>query len=113
MAGIPATVLHGGTSFSTTEPAAIREQLPTDFQTAEYLLEHGMVDMVVDRRELRERLAGIIDLLRRPGPAAQILKMDKKREEMAAKASEAEKKAEPKAEKPEPDAEKPEPEPKT
>ena len=63
----------------------IREQLPSDFQTAEYLLDHGMVDMVVDRRELHDRLAGIIDLLRRPGPAAQILDMEKKRGEKAAK----------------------------
>jgi hypothetical protein len=32
-----------------------------------------MVDMVVDRRELRERLAQVIDLLRRPGPSAKVL----------------------------------------
>jgi acetyl-CoA carboxylase carboxyl transferase subunit beta len=89
----------------------IREQLPPDFQTAEYLLEHGMVDMVVDRRELRDRLCQVIDLLRRPGPAAKILTMDKKREEKAAKAAEAEKKAEAKSEKSEDKAGKPEPKP--
>ena len=31
----------------------IREKLPDGFQRAEYLLEHGMIDMVVPRRELR------------------------------------------------------------
>jgi acetyl-CoA carboxylase carboxyl transferase subunit beta len=51
----------------------IREQLPPDFQTSEYLLDHGMVDMVVDRRELRERLVQVIDLLRRPGRSAKVL----------------------------------------
>lgn len=41
----------------------IREELPEGFQTAEYLLEHGMVDMVVERKELHETLARILDLL--------------------------------------------------
>jgi acetyl-CoA carboxylase carboxyl transferase subunit beta len=45
----------------------IREKLPEGFQRAEYLLEHGMVDMVVPRRELRDTLARIIALLRRRG----------------------------------------------
>src|SRR5919205_431145 len=43
----------------------IREKLPDGFQRAEYLLEHGMVDIVVKRPDLRETLARIIDLLRR------------------------------------------------
>ena len=34
----------------------IRESLPEGFQRAEYLLEHGMVDMVVSRHALRETL---------------------------------------------------------
>jgi acetyl-CoA carboxylase carboxyl transferase subunit beta len=38
----------------------IREQLPEGFQRAEYLHKHGMVDMVVPRAALRERLAQII-----------------------------------------------------
>jgi acetyl-CoA carboxylase carboxyl transferase subunit beta len=42
----------------------IREQLPDDFQTAEYLQEHGMVDQVVDRLELRARLIMLFGLLR-------------------------------------------------
>ncbi len=51
----------------------IREKLPEGFQRSEYLLEHGMVDMVVHRRELRDRLIRIISLLRRPRPPAEIL----------------------------------------
>ena len=41
----------------------IRETLPEGFQRSEYLLEHGMVDMVVHRRELRHRLALLLDYL--------------------------------------------------
>ena len=41
----------------------IREQLPEGFQRAEYLLEHGMVDMVVERHKMRETLIRIFDLL--------------------------------------------------
>lgn len=44
----------------------IREKLPDGFQKAEYLLEHGMVDMVVHRFEMRATLARVLDLLRRP-----------------------------------------------
>ncbi|HLY56363.1 MAG TPA: acetyl-CoA carboxylase carboxyltransferase subunit beta, partial [Stellaceae bacterium] len=44
----------------------IREKLPDGFQRAEYLLEHGMVDMVVRRHELRETLARVISLLTEP-----------------------------------------------
>ena len=41
----------------------VREKLPEGFQRAEYLLEHGMIDMVVHRAELREKLALLIDYL--------------------------------------------------
>ena len=41
----------------------IREKLPEGFQRAEYLLEHGMIDMVVPRGQLRERLALLIAYL--------------------------------------------------
>lgn len=44
----------------------IREQLPENFQKAEYLLAHGMIDMVVHRFELRATLARILGLLLRP-----------------------------------------------
>jgi acetyl-CoA carboxylase carboxyl transferase subunit beta len=48
----------------------IREKLPDGFQRAEYLLEHGMVDMVVPRAELRQTLIRLIGLLRQTPPAA-------------------------------------------
>ena len=41
----------------------IREQLPSGFQRSEYLLEHGMVDMVVHRHDLRATLARVCNLL--------------------------------------------------
>jgi acetyl-CoA carboxylase carboxyl transferase subunit beta len=41
----------------------IREQLPEGFQRAEYLHRHGMVDMVVHRRELKDTLATVLDYL--------------------------------------------------
>ncbi|MGH1374752.1 MAG: acetyl-CoA carboxylase, carboxyltransferase subunit beta [Alphaproteobacteria bacterium] len=41
----------------------VRETLPEDFQTAEYLLEHGMVDMVVERKDMRKKLINIISIL--------------------------------------------------
>ncbi len=41
----------------------IREKLPDGFQRAEYLVEHGMVDMVVARRDMRDTLARIVALL--------------------------------------------------
>jgi acetyl-CoA carboxylase carboxyl transferase subunit beta len=44
----------------------IREKLPPGFQRSEYMLEHGMVDMVVRRHELHETLARILGLLRQP-----------------------------------------------
>lgn len=45
----------------------IREELPEGFQTAEYLLDHGMVDMVVERKDLHEMLARILDILMNKG----------------------------------------------
>ncbi len=48
----------------------IKETLPEGFQRAEYLLEHGMVDMVVHRRELRDTLIRLVGLLRNRGAGA-------------------------------------------
>ena len=50
----------------------IREKLPEGFQRAEYLLEHGMVDAVVPRKELAATIARIIRLLMSPAPAAGV-----------------------------------------
>ena len=47
----------------------LREKLPEGFQTAEYLLEHGMVDMVVRRHDLPETLATLLKILTK-APAA-------------------------------------------
>jgi acetyl-CoA carboxylase carboxyl transferase subunit beta len=41
----------------------IRQSLPKGFQTAEFLAEHGFIDEVVDRRELRERISLLLDYL--------------------------------------------------
>src|SRR5215203_3668418 len=41
----------------------IREKLPEGFQRAEYLLEHGMIDMVVPRGELKEKIALLVSYL--------------------------------------------------
>lgn len=49
----------------------IRAQLPKEFQRAEYLREHGMVDMVVDRRQLRPTFIRLISMLRAPRPAVE------------------------------------------
>ncbi|MBN8476167.1 acetyl-CoA carboxylase, carboxyltransferase subunit beta [Sulfuritalea sp.] len=43
----------------------VRETLPEGFQRAEFLLEKGAIDMIVDRRELRDRLASLLTLLQR------------------------------------------------
>ena len=43
----------------------IKEQLPEDFQTAEYLLEHGMIDMVVHRKELNQTLSKVLSFVKK------------------------------------------------
>jgi acetyl-CoA carboxylase carboxyl transferase subunit beta len=49
----------------------VRETLPEGFQRSEFLLEKGAVDMIVDRRQLRDRVARIVTLLKRePAPEA-------------------------------------------
>ena len=51
----------------------VREKLPEGFQRAEYLQEHGMVDMVVHRRDMRATLARVCGLLTDRRPAAATL----------------------------------------
>jgi acetyl-CoA carboxylase carboxyl transferase subunit beta len=47
----------------------VREKLPEGFQRSEFLLEHGTLDMIVDRRDLRDRLANLLTILsHRPRP---------------------------------------------
>jgi len=48
----------------------VREKLPEGFQRSEFLLAHGQIDLVLDRRELRDRIASLLAMLmRRPAPA--------------------------------------------
>ena len=47
----------------------VREKLPEGFQRSEFLLEHGTVDLIVDRREMRDRIAELLALMmNRPAP---------------------------------------------
>jgi acetyl-CoA carboxylase carboxyl transferase subunit beta len=47
----------------------VREKLPEGFQRSEFLLEHGAIDMIIDRRQLRDRLALLLAMLtQRPAP---------------------------------------------
>ena len=49
----------------------VRETLPEGFQRSEFLLEHGALDMIVDRRDMRDRIAGLLAMLmNRQLPAA-------------------------------------------
>lgn len=43
----------------------VRQTLPKGFQRAEFLLEHGAIDLIIDRREMRERLSNLCNLLLR------------------------------------------------
>jgi acetyl-CoA carboxylase carboxyl transferase subunit beta len=46
----------------------VREKLPEGFQRAEFLLEHGAIDMIVDRREMRKVIARGVNMLMRKAP---------------------------------------------
>ena len=48
----------------------VRETLPEGFQRAEFLVEHGAVDIIIDRREMRQKLANILSSLMRTPKAA-------------------------------------------
>ena len=50
----------------------VREKLPEGFQRSEFLLEHGTVDVILDRRQMRDRLASILRIfMRQPAPPAE------------------------------------------
>ncbi|WP_242106938.1 acetyl-CoA carboxylase, carboxyltransferase subunit beta [Luteimonas aquatica] len=52
----------------------VRETLPEGFQRSEFLLEHGAIDQICDRRELRERIAHLLALLtRQPKPEDDVV----------------------------------------
>ena len=44
----------------------IRQKLPKDFQRSEFLLDHGMIDAIVDRREMRDYLIKSLDFMMNP-----------------------------------------------
>jgi acetyl-CoA carboxylase carboxyl transferase subunit beta len=49
----------------------IKQELPAGFQRAEFLLEHGMVDMIVDRRDMKATIARVLrHMLQQPAPVA-------------------------------------------
>ncbi len=49
----------------------IGKDLPKGFQSAEFVLEHGFLDFIVDRRDLKRRLADLLHLLRPASPVAE------------------------------------------
>ncbi len=50
----------------------VREKLPEGFQRSEFLLDHGAIDMIIDRRQMREQIADLLAKFeRRPSPIAQ------------------------------------------
>jgi len=81
MGGVSASLAMLG-DINIAEPAAligfagprvieqtVREKLPEGFQRSEFLLEHGALDQICDRRDLRERIASLIAMLmHRPRP---------------------------------------------
>jgi len=50
----------------------VRETLPEGFQRAEFLLEHGAIDMIVDRRQMRDQLTTLITLLTKQAAAVPL-----------------------------------------
>jgi len=55
----------------------VRETLPPDFQTAEYLEEHGIVDRVIARKDLNHEIGTILDLLMNPKKSTNLSKEPK------------------------------------
>lgn len=58
--------------------STLRQTLPDGFQKSEYLVEHGMVDAVVHRRDLRETLSRMIGLLTNTQPAPDVVELVEK-----------------------------------
>jgi acetyl-CoA carboxylase carboxyl transferase subunit beta len=48
----------------------VRETLPEGFQRSEFLLTHGAIDLIIDRREMSDRIAGLLNILTRQPVAA-------------------------------------------
>jgi acetyl-CoA carboxylase carboxyl transferase subunit beta len=54
----------------------VRETLPEGFQTAEFLLDHGIADMVCERKALRNTIIRITNLIMQPCPGGAIENLD-------------------------------------
>jgi acetyl-CoA carboxylase carboxyl transferase subunit beta len=67
----------------------VREDLPDGFQRSEFLLEHGAIDMIVDRREMRQRVAGIVAKMTNHG-SPLVVSVDAALEEEPTESTEAE-----------------------
>lgn len=64
----------------------VREKLPAGFQRSEFLLDHGALDMIVPRHELRDRIAGVLAMLtNQTTPAVQVSELSVAAEEAAGK----------------------------
>jgi acetyl-CoA carboxylase carboxyl transferase subunit beta len=50
----------------------VREKLPEGFQRSEFLLDHGAVDIIMDRREMRERIASLLAMMMRAPSASRV-----------------------------------------
>ncbi|MEK7303768.1 MAG: acetyl-CoA carboxylase carboxyl transferase subunit beta, partial [Pseudomonadota bacterium] len=48
----------------------VRETLPEGFQRSEFLVEHGAIDLIIDRRQLRPKLASLLAMLMKRPPVA-------------------------------------------
>jgi acetyl-CoA carboxylase carboxyl transferase subunit beta len=64
----------------------INQELPAGFQRADFVLEHGMIDMIVPRREMRERVSQLIDLAVEPRRASERAAREQVREQPPAPA---------------------------
>ncbi|MDH3514483.1 MAG: acetyl-CoA carboxylase, carboxyltransferase subunit beta [Gammaproteobacteria bacterium] len=50
----------------------VRQKLPEGFQRSEFLVEHGAIDLIIDRREMRDKIANLLSILtRQPAPETQ------------------------------------------
>jgi acetyl-CoA carboxylase carboxyl transferase subunit beta len=49
----------------------VRETLPEGFQRSEFLLEHGALDLIVDRRDLRDRIASLLRMMLAKPPVSE------------------------------------------
>ena len=64
----------------------IGQTLPKGFQKAEFLLEHGFIDRIVDRRHLKKELSTIVSLLQ-PAPSSSLSSLSKSKKKKPSKSA--------------------------